>query len=288
MFSQILKKLSCFHYNIGFFPFNEGLFIKQPEIRWMKHLYKDRFFADPFILDIKNDVIEVLVEEFIYKEWKGRITLLTVDRNSFELVSRKVLLDLKTHLSFPFIFRENPQIYVAPENSKSGQFSIYEYDDNKQQLTYVNALVKLPLVDSIIYKYDNKYYILGSIQNGNENRELYLWTSDSLFGIYTPNEGILVKLGYSSSRRAGDIFLSNNELYSASQSCVKSYGEKLYINRILKITNHEFKEKSILSYSPQSPYDEGIHTFNTYKGMCVVDGLSYLFLPQYKLNRLLR
>ena len=143
----------------------------------MKHLYKDRFFADPFILDIKNDVIEVLVEEFIYKEWKGRITLLTVDRNSFELVSRKVLLDLKTHLSFPFIFRENTQIYVAPENSKSGQFSIYEYDDNKQQLTYVNALVKLPLVDSIIYKFDNQYFILGSIQNGNENRELYLWTS---------------------------------------------------------------------------------------------------------------
>lgn len=252
----------------------------------MKHLYKDRFFADPFILDIKNDVIEVLVEEFIYKEWKGRITLLTVDRNSFELVSRKVLLDLKTHLSFPFIFRENTQIYVAPENSKSGQFSIYEYDDNKQQLTYVNALVKLPLVDSIIYKYDNQYFILGSIQNGNENRELYLWTSDSLFGIYTPNEGILVKQGYSSSRRAGDIFLSNNELYSASQSCANSYGEKLYINRILKITNLKKKVSYHILHNLHM-MRVFIH-YNTYKGMCVVDGLSYLFLPQYKLNRLLR
>lgn len=42
-------------------------------IHWMKHSYTDRWFADPYLLEVTDKQIVVLVEEFCYKLRKGRI-----------------------------------------------------------------------------------------------------------------------------------------------------------------------------------------------------------------------
>lgn len=286
MKNSILKKFSCFHYNIGFFPFSENILRTQPDVHWLKHPYKDRFFADPFILNTDNQKIEVLVEEFLYSEWKGRISLLTIDRNTLKLISNKVLLDLTTHLSFPFVFRENGNIYVAPENSQSGRFSIYFYEN--QELKFLKTLLNQPLVDSIIYKKDDKFLVLGSIQNGRENGELYMWSSDSLLGDYEPIEGTLIKRGFDSSRRSGDLFEIDGELYSSSQYCCKSYGEYLNINKVIDIAVNCFKEEKVNSIYSQSPYDLGLHTLNIYCDIAVVDGLTELLSPFTKTRAMIR
>ena len=72
--NKILKKLSLFHYNIGFFDYNpENLSQGECSVAWLRHPYKDRFFADPFILSVDDDEIKVLVEDFEYRRWKGCI-----------------------------------------------------------------------------------------------------------------------------------------------------------------------------------------------------------------------
>ena len=54
-------------YNIGFIDGDlkdiiEG---KLPiEVNWLNHPYRDRWFADPFILDVTDNEIWVLVEEW--------------------------------------------------------------------------------------------------------------------------------------------------------------------------------------------------------------------------------
>ena len=40
------------------------------KITWVKSPYKDRWFADPFILDVTSDEIILLVEEFPYSTMK--------------------------------------------------------------------------------------------------------------------------------------------------------------------------------------------------------------------------
>ena len=60
------RKLTSRKYNIGFVENTlEGILQGEPyRIKWMKHGYADRWFADPFILDVCGNEAQVLVEEF--------------------------------------------------------------------------------------------------------------------------------------------------------------------------------------------------------------------------------
>ena len=51
----------------------EGLFQgEQLNLRMLNHSYTDRWFADPFILDVKDNKLFLLVEEWIREENKSR------------------------------------------------------------------------------------------------------------------------------------------------------------------------------------------------------------------------
>lgn len=108
------------------------------DIHWMKHGYKDRWFADPYLLEVTDTRIVLLVEEFCYKLRKGRIARLVVSRPSYELEDMKIVLELPTHLSFPVIYEKGGEVYVMPENSKSGGISLYRYNAEAEMLELVH------------------------------------------------------------------------------------------------------------------------------------------------------
>jgi hypothetical protein len=100
-------------------------------VNWVKHHYKDSWFADPFILDVTDTDIIVLVEEWYKPIRRGRISKLIIDRNTFVLKDLQVVLQLDTHLSFPVIERREDGVYIYPENGESGNLSIYRYNVRK-------------------------------------------------------------------------------------------------------------------------------------------------------------
>lgn len=50
------------------------------DVDWVK-MPKDRWFADPFILDVTDDEILLLVEDYAYATKKGVISLLHISIN---------------------------------------------------------------------------------------------------------------------------------------------------------------------------------------------------------------
>lgn len=279
-----IKKLSLFHYNIGFFN-NETAALLHTEIHinWVKHPYKDRLFADPFILEVTEDLIKVLVEDFPYQEWKGKISLLTIGRYDYELKSKKTLLELDTHLSFPFIYRTETDVYVIPENSASGRLNAYRYDKKTESLHFESTLVEQPVIDPVIVRQDKHYILFGTLRGGRENSDLYLWQSKDLLKGYAFITDTPVKSDKGSGRRGGDFFFLNNELYSATQSCVHNYGEALNICKVEDLSGTKLVEKVVKTLHPDERYKEGLHTLNMHDGVCVVDGLTYLFRPLQKI-----
>lgn len=284
---NIFKKLGLFHYNIGFFHFDANVLTGNISINWMKHSYKDRFFADPFILDVNDDEIKVLAEEFIYKEWKGRISLLTIDRHSYCLKSIQSLLDLNSHLSFPFIFRENGETYIIPENSESGSLYAYHYTDN--HLHKCHVLINQPVIDPVIIKQNETYFLFGSLRGRNENSDLFIWKSNDLFGKYeSAHNGPVISNSPHCARRGGDFFHVDNITYSAVQNCTNSYGESLNLCQVCTLSETELEENIVTTICPDHRYKDGLHTFNKYKDLCVVDGLTYMFRPLHKLIYILK
>ena len=105
-------------WNIGFVEDKVQCVIRNDlqNIHWMKHQYSDRWFADPFILNVDEENIILLVEEFCYSFNKGRIAKLVVSRKDYILKEMKIVLEEPWHLSFPFILRKNDKIYIIPES----------------------------------------------------------------------------------------------------------------------------------------------------------------------------
>ena len=98
-----LKYLTNHKFKIGFIEDSVETILanKACKINVIKHKYHDRWFADPFILEVTNSKIILLAEEFMYSNSKGRIAQLTIDRKSYKLIANKTILDLPTSVIKP-------------------------------------------------------------------------------------------------------------------------------------------------------------------------------------------
>jgi hypothetical protein len=288
---NIIKKLGLFHWNIGFVEESPETILNNQKItkniNWLPDTFRDRFFADPFILNVTDSTIEVFVEEYIYAERKGRIALLIIDRYNYTLLDIKTILNLQTHLSFPFIFRENDKTYVIPENSESGKLSIYEYNNISRALEFRKTLIEYPLIDPVILKHENTYYLLCTCKGKHENTDLYVYYSDSLTGKYFEIDTKSMKSDISSSRPGGAFFESNGSLYRIAQNSQNSYGEGISITQIMNINSKQFEEKTVVKLYPNKIYPYGMHTLNNFGCITVIDGLQYLFAPINKIKSII-
>lgn len=282
-----MKKLSKYKYNqnwnIGFTNDTVNSFMankKLGRIEWMKHTYKDRFFADPFILDVKEDLIIVMAEELLFKEVKGKIVKLIIDRQSKELVERSLVLELDTHLSYPFILKENEDIYICPENSKSGILGLYKYDKKTSSAAFIKPLIKEPLVDATIYNKEKELYIFAT-KSPLSQEALFLYTSkstDLLNSNFEHSPANPIVLGKEHTRPAGNIINYNNSIYRPAQNSTNHYGEGIVIREIEYNTYNSYSEKTIFYLYPNSfKYNLGLHTINFHNNTCVIDGCGYLY-----------
>ena len=60
-------------------------------VTYVKHSFCDRWFADPFILEINELDIILLCEEFMYSTRKGRLAKLIIDRKTLIIKDFKII-----------------------------------------------------------------------------------------------------------------------------------------------------------------------------------------------------
>ena len=263
---SIRKVLSRSIWNIGFIDIKDTNDLFEPwNIRLLKHNEK-RWFADPFILEVTDDEIFVLVEEMDFNRDKGRIACLRVDRNTYELKDYKILLELKTHLSFPAIIRDDDEVFVYPENSESGHLLLYKYDFSNNKLVEIKELVNQPLTDAIYYNSEYGEFILSSKQPDPNGKTLYVFRK-GINGDYEPVQ--CISFNDNTARNAGDIYSLNGKIIRPAQNCNGYYGIGIVFQETT-IDKKGFCFNEIGRVGVPKGYN-GMHTFNTYKGVTVVD-----------------
>lgn len=267
------------NWNIGFCEITKEEFLKVGNlgrVQWLRHPYKDRWFADPFILSFSESEIVVFVEECPIENPKGIICELVIDRKTMTLKSRYVLLELDTHLSYPAIIREGDKVYVYPENGASGLLKIYEYNAEKHILENPITILSEPVADSTIIANGMGKYYLAATRFPNTQEKAFLYKSNSLFGPFVEMDRKPFQTERSCSRSAGDFFRVDGELYRPAQNCVARYGAGLSIMKC-QLVEGQLEEVCVLEISPLSwKYQLGIHTLNFYGSLCVIDGTGYL------------
>lgn len=250
--------------------------ISTPKVNWIKGVPKDRWYADPFILAVTNSTVELLVERYKYEDGKGVLSHLLINRKNNHLIRESVILELTTHLSFPFIIEENDVIYVMPENYQSGKLSVYEYDRYHNQLINQHILINEPLVDAVCKKIDGYYYIFATKYDDNfyeAAKTLYVYRSTSLKGRYI----LIQTISHEKAevRGAGEIIELGGNFIRPSQDCNDGYGRGVIFSKLnLKDGIFEIAEYDRLFPSDRR-YSLGLHTYNRTSDIVVVDGIGY-------------
>lgn len=276
---NLLRKIQYNQYwNIGFCEQTPEDLVRDKQlksVRWLKHPYRDRWFADPFILKVTDEEIVVFVEECPVENPKGIICELVIDRRTMRLKERYVLLELDTHLSYPAIIRHKDKVYVYPENGASGKLNIYEYDDKNHQLVNPICILNEAVADATIVERNGCYY-MSATKFPKTQQEAYLFVSQSPLGPFRQVGTDPYQTNKACSRQGGNWFEAYGSIYRPAQNCEVRYGGGLSImNSDLR---NGFSEKQIFQLGPvKGRYRLGLHTLNFNDGLCVIDGYGYYY-----------
>ena len=214
---------------------------------------KNSFFADPFIFK-KDDLNIIFVENFNYLENKGCISAISINNNGYKYLGD--VLKENFHLSFPFIFEWNEEIFMVPETHQKKEIRLYKCDEFPMKWNLHKVLMKnVNAADTLIIRKDNIWFMLTNICSagyGDHQSELHIYYSKDLFS----NNWSPIKSGnpviFDSMRaRNGGFFLNQNNLYRVNQIHDKNhYGKSFGINKIECLNENEYVESRISNVDP--------------------------------------
>lgn len=271
---NIRKKFEILTYNIGFITkgidkvMEHG--VSKNDIIWMKHPYKDRFFADPFLFNSDGEFYYILCEEYFFWEEKGKITMLKVDKKSFSLKERKIVIEEKTHLSFPLCAYGGDT--VLPESSASDKYVAYKINRNTFEVISKKTVLEEGTIDAVIYKLDGNTWLLTG-KKKIPSTELYLYKKNDNGQFISCSDSPVIS-DNRHARSAGNLFMWQNKLYRPVQDCAGRYGRQTKIMEVIELGDNLYsaKEYKTINSFENPPFNETMHTFNVYNECILVDG----------------
>jgi len=127
---------------------------------------KDVFWADPFPV-AKNGRYYVFIEEFVYATMKGHISVIEMEPDGTWKPPLKVL-DTDYHLSYPFVFEWEGNVYMIPESKRNKTVELYRCVEFPSQWRLEKILIEnIQAVDSTLYLHEGTWWLFCNI-GGNE------------------------------------------------------------------------------------------------------------------------
>jgi hypothetical protein len=237
---------------------------------------KDRFWADPFPLK-SGEQYFIFLEEYVYSEAKGYISVMEVDRKGVRREPFKVL-EKEYHLSYPFVFEWEGHHYMIPETASNRTVELYRCASFPGEWKLERVLLdNLNATDATLIEKDGLWWMFVNV--GEESfpsdwDELYLFYADRPVGPWKPHRRNPVKRDVKGSRPAGRLFYHHGELYRPAQDSSRYYGYAISINRVVRLDASEFIEEEVSKILPRWKKNVmGTHTINSADDLTVIDCL---------------
>ena len=234
---------------------------------------KDRLWADPFAIE-KNGRYYVFFEEMPFAGAKGYISMLEIKRDGSWSAPVKVL-ERDYHLSYPFLLEHGGELYMIPETAQNRAVELYRCIDFPLRWKLERPLLDgVRLVDATLHRGAEHWWMFANASTPawSLNDELHLFHADDLLGNWRAHARNPVKSDVRCARPAGSLYWRGGALYRPAQICAPHYGAGLSINRVLRLTPHDYAERQVERVLPVSREGlMGIHTVNRAGDLTVID-----------------
>lgn len=233
-----------------------------------------RFYADPFPF-VHQGKLTLFVEDFIHKLGKGIIS-------AVEFVDGRPagtpvpVLEHNCHLSYPFIFEEEGQIWMVPETSANGTIELF------RATAYPGGWVKeadlatgLTCSDATLIRQGELWWMFATVRDGGGafSDALHLWSAPDFRGPWTAHAGNPVMIDIATARPAGRMIVRDGRLLRPVQDCRRGYGAALAIARVTKLDHEGFSQviEAMIGPGPSWP-GRRLHSLNSAGGFEFIDG----------------
>jgi len=254
--------------------------LKKSDITWLRQFARTKYLADPSGF-IENGKLHIMVEDYSYRREKANISEIIWDikRDSFSVPIR--IIEGDKHLSYPYIVEHQRMVYCIPEAFRSSNITLYRRNFSEEAFIEDRLMLdNIEAVDPTLFFHEGYWWLFFTIKEYSTTH-LYIYYSDDLKGKYKPHRRNPVKIDICSSRPAGTPFVFEGQLYRPAQDCSVTYGGRVVINQVVRLTTEEFDEKIIRAVDAVtgSPFNKGLHTISQVGDYTLIDG------KRYRINR---
>lgn len=208
------------------------------------------FVADPFVFsNVDQDVC--FVEEYDYLTSRGRIAVYDI----FDGARIGTALEESFHLSFPFVFRYNNQLFMCPGTFQKKEVRIYRCVDFPLRWTLEKTIMRnISAADTLLFEKDGKWWMftnIDPIDSGDHCSELSIFFAESPFAEnWTPHPLNPIFVDASCARNGG-LLWDGQSVFRVSQGhAFNFYGKRTRINQIVELTERDYMEVYIGEIGP--------------------------------------
>ncbi|MGH9631447.1 MAG: glucosamine inositolphosphorylceramide transferase family protein [Bryobacteraceae bacterium] len=276
-FNRLTRRDGLLHWRIAIRAdparfWSPGKALDMTGFRWLEPP-KGHFWADPFLHEHQGKTW-MFFEDFLYAEDRGVISCLEILPGGKVSDARRVL-ERPYHLSFPFVFEHESEIYMIPETGEKKTVELYRAKQFPVEWEFQKTLFEGAIaLDTILWKeQDLFWFFVTLVQPLQAGPQLFLFYADSLTGKWMYHPSNPISMDIRRARGAGSIFVENGKRIRPSQDGSLGYGYACHLNEILRLTPDEYEEHTVEAILPTwLPGLLGTHTYNRSRCVEAVDG----------------
>ena len=150
--------------------FTSATFLPNPE---------GRYYADPLLIEKEGRTV-CFVEDYSYETDRGRIVAFELSESGHSYLGPVV--EESHHLSFPFVFSFQDELYMIPETYQTGKIKVYRCSDFPMVWKEEHVLMDREASDTMVFQKDDRWWMLTNLRPPgcvDFYSRLYLFYADS-------------------------------------------------------------------------------------------------------------
>jgi hypothetical protein len=159
------------------------------------------------------------------------------------------------HLSFPYLFEFQGELYMCPESSENNDIRIYKCVEFPLRWKLEKIVMeRISATDTMIFERGEKWWMLTNIDPagiGDYCSELFIFSSNSPFDSdWKPHPLNPIVVDASRARNAGCVIDGDRYFRFSQGQGFDFYGRRLVINEIIELTDTGYRESCLSVATP--------------------------------------
>lgn len=196
-------------------------------------------YADPFLF-LHDEYLYLFFESQAVAE-DGKIEAIrTRDLKHFDYIGE--IIKEPHHLSFPFVFEYDGDIFLMPETLATNEIALYKFENFPDNLVKSRVLLKGAYKDSSLIRHNEVWYFFTTSGDGLE----LFYTDDLEEGHLIPHSQNPLSENPRYNQCGGSPIALDGQLYRIAQDGSSEYGKNISILKINELSKTAYEEEVLI------------------------------------------